>query len=443
MKNINWVKISIAGTIAILGLTACSPKQNSSAQMAPMVSVAKPIVGTVTNWDEYPGRFDSVEFVEIRPRVSGYIESIHFQDGAEVKAGDLLFIIDPKPFEAELARANAELARAKASLEQARANKTQAGTRLELANNDLKRAESLRAAKAISEEEYDLRSKTFREATAAVEAANAAVSAAESAVHSAQSAVRLAELNLEYTRITAPINGRIGRRLVTVGNLVQGGGAAPGTVLATLVSLDPIYCYFDVPERSYLKYRKLAISKDGKLVLPCEAALDGEEGFPHKGTIDFTDNKIDSTSGTIKLRGVFENKDRSLISGAFARIRLPIEKFDSTLLIPEGAILSEQTRKYVYVVNKDQTIAPRVLTLGIQQGMQRVVVGGLSPEDDIVVSGLLMLRPGIKVQVVDPNQPAQMPGMGQQPQGQTKQHAADSQQQAAQGAPQGSANPKK
>lgn len=411
MNNNNWIKISLTGTLAVLGLTACSPRQNSMPQMAPMVSVAKPIVATVTNWDEYPGRFESVEFVEIRPRVSGYIESIHFEDGAEVKAGDLLFIIDPKPYEAELARATAELERAKAAFEQARANKIQAETRLELAKNDLKRAEGLRASKAISEEEYDLRLKNFREASAALEAANAAVIAAQATAQSALSAVRLAELNLGYTRITAPINGRIGRRLVTVGNLVQSGGAAPGTVLATIVSLDPIYCYFDVPERAYMKYRKLASSREGKLVLPCEAALDGEEGFQHKGTINFTDNKIDTTTGTIKVRGIFENKNRALVPGAFARIRLPVEKLDSALLIPEGAILAEQTRKFVYVLNKDQTVTPRPLTLGIQQGMQRVVLGGLSPEDDIVVSGLLMLRPGIKVQVVDPNQAMQMQGM--------------------------------
>jgi len=418
MKKTNLIKVVGIVVVAVAGLTACSQRQGQAPQMTPMVTVAKPVVSVITNWDEYPGHLESIEYVEVRPRVSGYIESIHFEDGAEVKVGDLLFVIDPKPFEAELARANAELARAKAALEQARASKLQAETRVELAKNDLARAEGLRAAKAISEEEYDLRSKSYREAQAALEAASAGVVVAESAIQSAQAAVRLAELNLGYTRITAPINGRIGRRLVTVGNLVQSGGAAPGTVLATIVSVDPIYCYFDVDERAFLKYRKLAFSKDGKLILPCEAALDGEEGFPHKGTIDFTDNKINATTGTIKLRGIFQNKDRALVPGAFARIRLPVEKLDSAILIPEGAILAEQTRKYVYVLNKEQIVEPRSITPGIQQGMQRVVLSGLSPQDDIVVTGLLMLRPGMKVQVVDPNKPMPMPGMAQQ-QGQT------------------------
>ncbi|MGB9603989.1 MAG: efflux RND transporter periplasmic adaptor subunit, partial [Limisphaerales bacterium] len=295
MRKTNIIQVAGIVVIAIWGLTACSQRQGQAPQMMPMVSVAKPVIGSVTNWDEYPGHLDSIEYVEVRPRVSGYIESIHFEDGAEVKAGDLLFIIDPRPYEAELARTTGELARAKAALEQAKATKQQAETRLELAKNDLTRAEGLRAAKAISEEEYDLRSKTYREAQAALEAATAGVVVAESAIQSAQAAVRIAELNLGYTRVTAPINGRIGRRLVTVGNLVQSGGASPGTVLATIVSVDPIYCYFDVDERAFLKYRKLAFSKDGKLLLPCEVALDGEVGFPHKGAIDFTDNKINPT----------------------------------------------------------------------------------------------------------------------------------------------------
>ena len=410
MMKINSIKVAGLVVLTFAGLTGCSPKKGSAPQMMPMVTVAKPVVSAVTNWDEYPGHIESIEYVEIRARVSGYIDSIHFEDGAEVKAGDLLFVIDPKPFEAELERAKGELAKAKAALDQARANKQQAETRLELAKNDLQRAEGLLATKAISEEEYDLRSKNYREAQAALEAASAGIVVAESAIQSAQAAVRIAELNLDYTRVIAPVNGRIGRRLVTVGNLVQSGGAAPGTVLATIVSVDPIYCYFDVDERAFLKYRKLAISKDGKLVLPCEVALDGEDGFPHKGTIDFTDNKINPTTGTIKLRGIFQNKDRALIPGAFARIRLPVEKIDSAILIPEAAILAEQTRKYVYVLNKEQVVEPRPIVLGPAQGMQRVILQGLTPDDNVVTSGLLMLRPGVKVQVVEPGK-GMPPGM--------------------------------
>lgn len=389
--------------------------------MTPMVSVGHPQKAAVTNWDEYPGHIESIEYVEVRPRVSGYIESIHFEDGAEVKAGDLLFIIDPKPYEAELERAKAELSRAQSALEQARAERQRIATRLELAKNDLQRAEGLRAAKAISEEEYDMRSKSLREAQSALESANAGVLVAESAVGAAQAAVKMAQLNLGYTRVTAPINGRIGRRLVTVGNLVQSGGATPGTVLATIVTVDPIYCYFDVDERSFLKYRKMASMSGGsveKLALPCELALEGETGFPHKGSIDFYDNKINPTTGTIRMRGIFQNRDRALVPGSFARIRLPVERLDSALLIPEAAILSEQTRKYVYVLNREQIVEPRPVVPGsAQEGMQRVILSGLSPDDTIVVSGLLMLRPGVKVQVVEPGKMGGFPGMPQPPQG--------------------------
>jgi len=422
MKSGNNILVSGAIILSIAVIfTSCKPKGSGPPQRPPMVTVTHPTKAAVTNWDEYPGHIESIEYVEVRPRVSGYIESIHFEDGAEVKAADLLFVIDPRPFEADLERAKAELARAKAALEQAYANKNQAETRLELAKNDLQRAEGLLAAKAISEEEYDMRSKNFREAQSALDAAIAGVSVAESAVGVAAAAVKSAELNLGYTRVISPINGRIDQRHVTLGNLVQSGGNTPGTVLATIVSVDPIYCYFDVDERSFLKYRKLAFSKDGKLILPCEAALDGEEGFPHKGTIDFTDNKINATTGTIKLRGIFQNKDRTLIPGAFARIRLPVEKLDSALLIPEAAILSEQTRKFVYILNNEQVVEPRPVVLGAAQGMQRVILQGLTPDDNVVTSGLLMLRPGIKVQVIDPNKPMSAPGMqpqhGQQPLG--------------------------
>lgn len=423
MKKTIVSRMKIAGAVVIplvIALTSCSQKKVGTVQTAGLpITITNPVQTVFTNWDEYPGRIESIEYVELRPRVSGYIESIHFKDGAEVKVGDLLFIIDPKPYEAELERANAEVERAKSALEQARAEKARTATQLELAKNDLQRAEGLRPAKAISEEEYDLRAKTYRGMQAAYEAATAAVSVAESAVASAQASVKTAQLNLGYTRVTAPISGKISDRLVTVGNLVQPGGAGIGTVLATIVTIDPIYCYFDVDERAFLKYRKLALVAGGvdKLTLPCEAALDGEEGFPHKGMIDFFDNKLDASTGTIRMRGIFKNQDRALIHGNFARIRIPIEQIDSAILIPEAAILTEQTRKYVYVLNsQDMTVQQRVLTLGPLVGMNRVVLSGLSPNDTIAKTGILMLRPGAKVQILGPSEssPAPAPQQGKE-----------------------------
>jgi multidrug efflux system membrane fusion protein len=335
----------------------------------------------VTNWDEYPGHLQSVEMVEIRPRVSGCLDSIHFQDGMEVKAGDLLFVIDPRPYQADLERAQAERQRAQ--------------TRVELASNDLKRAESLHGTKAISEEEYDSRSKAARETEAALAAARAAESAAK--------------LNLDFTRITAPIGGKIGRRLVTVGNLVQGGGMVPGTVLAALVSIDPIHCYFDADERSFLRYRNSGSSGSGSSQnqdsLLCELALDNEQGFPHKGRIDFFDNQVNQQMGTIRMRGVFSNPNRALVPGLFAKVRVPAGPPEPTLLIPDIAVQSDQDRKFVFVVNTTNVVEARPIRIGRAHGNLRAVLEGLTTNDLVAVSGLLMLRPGIPVEVQTESKP--------------------------------------
>ncbi|MCX8157087.1 MAG: efflux RND transporter periplasmic adaptor subunit [Verrucomicrobiae bacterium] len=409
------VATPLLALLTALGLaSACRPKTPPGAPqgLTPLVSVARPILTAITNYDEYPARFEAVEAVEVRARVSGYIESIHFTDGAEVKAGDLLVIIDPRPFAADLARAQAERLRAQAGVEQAKAQQQQILTRLELARNDLQRATRLQQARAISEEELDLRTKAVREAEAALQAAQAAVAAAEAAVAAAEAAIKTAQLNLDYTRVTAPIAGRVGRRLVTVGNLVQGGGQAPGTVLVTLVTHSPIYACFDVSERAYFQYRKAGLALAGAAgvpALPCEARLDGEPDFLHHGQVDFLDNQLTPATGTLRLRAVFANTDRALVPGAFARLRLPVERLEKALLIPEGAILAEQTRKFVYVLGPDQTVQPRPVVLGRPQGLQRVILSGLTPDDSVVVSGLLMLRPGMKVQVGVPGQPPAAP----------------------------------
>jgi len=354
------------------GLTACSPPK-PVALPTPKVSVKQPQLATVTNWDEYPGHLDAVEMVEIRPRVTGYIDSIHFQDGAEVKAGDLLFVIDPRPYQADL--------------EQAQARRQQAETHLELVQNDLKRAESLKGTKAISDEEYDSRSKAVREGEAALAAAKAN-----------ETTVRL---NLDYTQIKAPVSGKIGRRLLTVGNFVQlQGSGGSASVLATLVSLDPTYAYFDVEEAAYQKYRssaKLAEANGG--VLPCELALVGDPGFVHRGHLDFFDNQVNPQTGTIRLRAVFENGDRTLVPGMFANLRVLAGGAQQALLIPDVAVQSDQGYRFVYVASGEDKVETRSIEIGRAHGPQREVVKGLTPQDRVIVNGLIMLRPGARVEV--------------------------------------------
>ena len=360
-----------------VGLVACT-QQEPPARPAPQVTVTHPEATTVTNWDEYPAHLAAVEMVEVRPRVSGHIKSIHFQDGAEVKAGDLLVVIDPRPYEAELERARADLLRAT--------------THAELARNDLKRAEGLRHTRAISEEEYDSRSNAAREA--------------EAAVTSARAAEDVAKINLDYTRITAPISGRIGNRLVTLGNFVQiqaSGGAA--TMLTTIVSMDPIYCTFDADEAAFLRYQSTDGTgnglrhKNGSLV--CELALVNEQGYPHKGHIDFFDNQMNAATGTIRLRGVFANPDRALIPGMFANVRVPAGPPTQALLVPAVGIGSDQGNKFVMVVNAKNIAESRPVTVGRQHGTMTAVLSGLTTQDRVIINGLMLVRPGSPVQVVN------------------------------------------
>jgi len=371
-------KFGLVWMLAIIPWASCSPPK-SAAPPAPKVTVSQPRTATVTNWDAYPGHLEAVEMVEVRPRVSGYLESIHFHDGAEVKAGELLFVIDPKPYRAEVDRTEAQ--------------RRQTETRLELARNDLQRAEGLRGTKAISEEEYDSRSKTVRE----VEAALAAARAAEES----------ARLNLDYTRVVAPITGKIGRRLVTPGNLVQlQGNNGSATVLATIVSQDPIYCYFDVEESAFLKYRselgnvQLAEANYGASL--CELGLVNEEGFGHQGQLDFFDNQVNPQTGTIRMRAVFENAQRTLVPGMFANVRVLAGPPQQALVIPDVAVLSDQGYKYVYVLNQEGKAETRSIETGRAHGAWRTVNKGLTPQDQVVVNGLVMLRPGVKVEIQIP-----------------------------------------
>ncbi len=352
-------------------VTGCGKHAPQTAP-TPTVSVVQPIAREVIEWDEYIGRFESPENVEVRARVSGYLDKVHFKEGKEVKKGDVLFTIDPRPYQAEYDRAEADRQRAE--------------SQADLAKNDADRATRLIATKAISEEDFDTKNKTYYSALAAVKSAKAALESAK--------------LNLEFTEIHAAIAGRISRALVTEGNLVSGGVSGAGaTLLTTIVSLDPLYLYGDADERAILKYIRL--SKEGtrdsarNKNIPAEAALADETGFPHKGFMDFVDNRVDPNTGTLRARGVFPNTDHSLSPGFFARIRIPGSGKYQALLLPDRALGSDQAQKFVYVVNAEKKVEFRPIKIGPMIDGLRVVKEGLKPGEQVIVEGLLRVRPGI------------------------------------------------
>jgi RND family efflux transporter MFP subunit len=358
----------------VVSLTACQQQPASTSPAPPpQVTVSQPVRREVVEWDEYTGRLEAVESVEVRARVSGYLQSVHFTDGAIVKKGALLFVIDPRPYQAELNRT-------KATLEQAIA-------RHERTQKDFARALQLLKSRAISEEEVDTRAADQREAREAVQAARAAVDAAR--------------LNVEFTEVKAPISGRIGRHLVTQGNLING-GTAESTLLSTIVSLDPIHCYFEADERSYLKYVRLSQTGERpssrEVQNPAYLALANETGFPHQGYIDFVDNRLDPNTGTMTGRAVFPNPAPMLLPpGLFARVRIPGSGKYMALLLQDEALGTDQTQRFVFVVDDQNTVEYRKVELGpIIDGL-RVIRGGLKPEDWVIVNGVQRVRPGAKV----------------------------------------------
>lgn len=359
--------------LAFVLLAGCKPNAPVATAPPPVVSVVQPVARDVVEWDEYIGRLESPETVEIRARVSGYLDKVHFKEGKEVKKGDRLFTIDPRPYQAEYDRANAEHQRA---ISQA-----------DLAKNDFERAKRLIATKAISEEDYDTKSKSY--------------AAAQAATMSAQAAKDLAALNLEFTEIRAPIDGRIGRALVTEGNLVSGGVGSGSTLLTTVVSLDPLYLYGDADERAILKYLRLRregtrVSARDELIV-AEMGLGDETGFPHKGYMDFVDNRLDPNTGTMRARGVFSNADHSLSPGFFGRIRIPGSGKYPALLVPDRALSSDQAQKFVYVINAEKKVEFRPVTIGPMIDGLRVIKRGIKPGEQVVVEGLLRIRPGVVV----------------------------------------------
>src|ERR1700723_3717437 len=339
---------------------------------APPVTVAQPVKRTVTDWDEFTGRFDAIEEVQVRARVGGFVTNVEFKDGDMVHAGDLLYIIDPRPFEAVAEQADGQLSDARA--------------KVELAKRDLDRGLALVQTSAVSEQLVDQRRQ-------ALQAAHAAVTQAEGALKAAQ-------LNIEFTHVIAPIGGRVSRHLVSIGNLVQGSDGG-STLLTSIVSLDPIYVYFDMDEATYVKNNRLYF--EGKRPSsrenpnPVQVTLVGETKPSHDGKVDFLDNRLDLSTGTLRGRAVIPNKDYSILPGQFGRVRLIGSLPYEALLLPDTAIATDQSRKIVFVVKDDDTVEARPVVLGpLDEGL-RVIREGLKPEDRVIVDGLQRARVGAKV----------------------------------------------
>lgn len=355
--------------LALLFLAGCNEKATEVPAVnlpTPHVKVANPLLQETLEWDEYTGRVEAVNEVEIRARVSGYLEKVLFKAGEKVKKGDLLFQIDAKPFKAQLNHAQAELERAQA--------------KHELAKNDLARAENLLQLKAISVEEYDRRSKAVYEAAAAV--------------HSAEANVYSAKLNVEFTEIRAPISGRISREFITAGNLVN----AENTPLANLVSIDPVYVTVDVDEHAMLQYRRAAQARGNHDLIgtPVQVAVADEAQFLHTGKLDYVAPSAESATGTVTLRGVFANPDELLSAGFFARMRVQGKAAHNALLLPERAINKDQTQRFVWIVNAQNQVEYRSLKLGGRVNDLRVIEG-VQANESVVIEGGQKLKSNASV----------------------------------------------
>jgi RND family efflux transporter MFP subunit len=415
-QRLHWFATFLMWGFVVFGSGGCSRhKDTSPQQTAVEVFAAKPLKKQIVEWDEYVGRLEAVESVEVRARVSGYLDSIHFEEGQIVKKGELLCIIDPKPFTAEVSRAKADLEQARAKvkesvavLAQSTAELKQSESRRSLAHIRFERVKALVAKNAVPQDDVDVRESESVQAEADVEAAkskiesaSAAIATAEAAVETAKAYLAIAELNLSYSEIHSPVSGRVSRRIVTEGNFISG-GALQATLLTTIVSLDPIHCVFDADEQSYLKYTRLAqegsrrSSRDVKN--PVYIALaDEKDDFPHKGHMDFVDNRMDLNTGTMRARAILPNPDGSLTPGLFARLRLPGSGRHEAILIPDSAIGTDQSEKYVLVVNDDDSVKRQVITLGSTAHGLRIIRKGLDGSERVVVRGVQRIRPGVKV----------------------------------------------
>jgi RND family efflux transporter MFP subunit len=370
LKSVRLLTILLVPALAACGRSQSQPQ---AAPPPPQVTIAKPISKMIADQDEYVGRFVAVESVEVRARVPGYLEAIHFQDGQMVKAGDLLFTIDRRPFQIALAQAQASVAQARATLA--------------FAESDLARAQGLAIGSVITQQTFDQRTQAKR--------------SAEALVAARQAAERQAALDVEFTELRAPVSGRIGDRRVSIGNLVTGGTSGNTSLLATIESIDPIRFEFTLDEASYLRYGRFAEDSAGApnrgLTLPVKLKLLDESAFSHEGRIDFVDNAIDRSSSTIRARAVFANPGGKFTPGTFARVRTAAAPPRNELLVPDAAIGVEQVRKFVLVVDAENVARPKYITLGPVVDGLRVVTQGLTPDDNVIINGLMRARPGAKV----------------------------------------------
>jgi membrane fusion protein, multidrug efflux system len=386
-RALRTTALGVMLALSVAVISGCSGQAAETGMPPPPeVSAAPVLVKQVSQWDDFSGRVEAVENVDLRPRVSGYIDRVNYEEGQEVRKGDVLFTIDSRSYRAELARAQADLARAR--------------SQAELGRSEAARAKKLSELQAISTESYEQRRSAAAEAQANVAAAQAAVDAAR--------------LNLEFTQVRAPISGRAGRALVTAGNLVSAGDSA--SVLTTLVSLDKMHVHFDTDERTFLHYAELARkgerpSENGAGV-PVQIGLVGEEGFPHTGVVDFLDNQVDPATGTIRARALLDNANRAFTPGLFARVRVLGSGEFKAMLIDDKAVLTDQDRKYVYVVDAKGQAQRKDVQLGRTADGLRIVESGLANGDKVIVSGVQkVFMPGMPVKAKTvtmgaPEQPA-------------------------------------
>ncbi len=366
--------LASVSALALAVLVACSGGHAEQAGMPPPeVSAAPVLIKQVSQWDEFSGRVEAVQNVELRPRVSGYIDKVNFVEGQEVKKGDVLFLIDARTYRAAYDQANAEFVRAQ--------------TQAALARSESERAQRLSTQQVISTEAWEQKRSAAAQASANVQAAKAALDAAA--------------LNLEFTKVRAPIDGRAGRAMVTAGNLVTAGDAA--SVLTTLVSLDTVHVYFDADEATFLRYAQMARKgerpSERDQALPVQIGLAGEDGFPHEGKVDFLDNQVARSTGTIGVRALLDNRDRQFTPGLFARVRLLGSGQFQATLVDDKAVLTDQDRKYVYVVDKDGKAQRKDVQLGRTADGLRIVEAGLAAGDKVIVDGVQKIfMPGMPVQ---------------------------------------------
>jgi RND family efflux transporter MFP subunit len=370
-------------TLALMALAACSKHKNGSPQFGAMpVTVAPPTQREIQDYDEFTGRIEAAEAVEIRPRVSGYLDGVHFKSGELVKKGNVLFTIDARPFQAVLDRAEAEL--------------RQAETRLKWTKSEAERAERLSVSKTMSTEEADKQRRAHEEASAGIGVA--------------QAAVKAAGLDVEFCTVRAPISGRVSREMVTAGNYVSG-VAGFTTLLTTVVKMDPVLVYADVDETTFLRYQRLTTGGQATHLssgeTPAEMQLDGEAGFPHRGHIESFDNRIQGSTGSILLRAEFPNTDGTLRPGSFVRLRLPAGPKYSGLLVTERALGTDQGRKYVLTVGANNVTEYKPVEIGPLLGDQRIIRKGLAATDSVIVNGLQRARPGASV-IPEPAKPEEV-----------------------------------